>query len=122
MKPNPSRRTVLKAALSGAAALPTGLLAEAVPTGALATSNDREAWLNIVERISTPVLEAIAKNQLRATMPIECVAGQIESRRECTHLEAVGRLLCGIAPWLELEGCTGSEAALQSKFRDLARK
>jgi hypothetical protein len=122
MKPNPSRRALIKAALSGAAVLPTGLLAEAVPASAPATPNDREAWLNVVERISTPVLTAIAKNQLRATMPIESAAGQIESRRECTHLEAVGRLLCGIAPWLELEGCTGSEAALQSKFRELARK
>jgi hypothetical protein len=75
-----------------------------------------------VDRISAPLLEALAKNQLRATMPIECAAGQIDSRRECTHLEAFGRLLCGIAPWLELNGCTGAEAALQTKFRELARK
>jgi hypothetical protein len=117
-----TRRSLLKAALSSAAVLPTGLLSEALPAAAPATGDDREYWLHTVERVSSPLLEALANNELRAAMPIECAAGQIESRRECTHLEAFGRLLCGIAPWLELVGCSGAEAALQTKFRELARK
>jgi hypothetical protein len=116
-----SRRSLLKAAISGAAVLPAGVLAEALPAAPPTPANDREYWLRTMERISSPLLEALAKNQLRATMPVECAAGTLDSRRECTHLEAFGRLLCGLAPWLELEGCTGSEAALQTGFRELAR-
>ncbi len=120
---NTSRRSLLKAAaLSGAAAFPRTLFSEALPVDAPQSENNREYWLRTVERISSPLLEALGRDQLRATMPIECAAGQIESRRECSHLEAFGRLLCGLAPWLELSGCTGAEAALQTKFRELARK
>jgi len=120
---NTSRRSLLKAvALSGAAAFPPTLFSDALPAAAPQGENDREYWIRTVERISSPLLEALGRSQLRATMPIECAAGQIESRRECTHLEAFGRLLCGLAPWLELNGCSGAEAALQTKFRDLARK
>ena len=119
---NTSRRSLLKAAaLSGAAAFPRTLFSEALPVDAPQSENNREYWLRTVERISSPLLEALGRDQLRATMPIECAAGQIESRRECSHLEAFGRLLCGLVPWLELSGCTGAEAALQTKFRELAR-
>ena len=120
---NTSRRSLLKAvALSGAAAFPPTLFSESLPVAAPQNDTDRDYWLRTVDRISSPVLEALSRNQLRATMPIECASGQIESRRECTHLEGFGRLLCGLAPWLELSGCSGAESALQTKFRELARK
>ena len=37
-----------------------------------------------------------------------------------THLEAVGRLLNGIAPWLEATGLSGDEARRRARFRTLA--
>jgi hypothetical protein len=55
-------------------------------------------------------------------MPIECAKGQEASRAECTHLEAVGRLLSGIAPWLEgTPGNDPTEEALRSRYREWAR-
>ena len=67
-------------------------------------------------------LEAISRQQLRATMPIECAKGQEASRAQCTHLEAVGRLLCGLAPWLEgTPGNDPAEEALRTRFREWAR-
>ncbi|MEO6803956.1 MAG: DUF2264 domain-containing protein [Granulicella sp.] len=116
------RRTLLKAAITTAAAAATMPFAEAVPAMAPAAANDRAQWIAILERVSGPVLEAIAHRQLKATMPVEISpGGDLASRRECTYLEAFGRLLCGIAPWLELDGLSGSEGALQAKYRELAR-
>src|SRR5678816_638191 len=67
-------------------------------------SEDRAYWLNVLKRLATPVLRAAAGGKLRATMPVEVRPGDPpSSRAPFTHLEAVARLLCGIAPWLELE-------------------
>ena len=37
-------------------------------------------------------------------------------------MEAVGRLLAGIAPWLDADGISGDEQALQQEFGELARQ
>jgi hypothetical protein len=39
-----------------------------------------------------------------------------------SHLEAIGRLLCGIAPWLELGTDASAEGTLRGEFADLARR
>ena len=83
--------------------------------------DDRAKWLAIVERVSQPVLEAISQQRLRATMPVETAPG-MEARRESTHLEAVARLLSGLAPWLEAEpGNDPAEEALRNRYREWAR-
>ena len=51
-------------------------------------------------------------------MPIEQAAGA--DRKGVTHLEAFGRLMAGLAPWLELSGLDGEEARLQARTRTLA--
>jgi hypothetical protein len=75
-----------------------------------------------VEQVSQPLLEAISQQKLRATMPVECAKGQEEASRNSTHLQAVGRLLCGIAPWLEAEpGNDPAEEKLRTRYREWAR-
>src|SRR5438477_11786083 len=68
------------------------------------TLGDREYWLDVLTRLTEPVLTNLADGRLHQRMPVEIApAGQPE-RRDYTHLEAVGRLLTGIAPWLEPAG------------------
>ena len=86
------------------------------------SKSDRAQWLAIVESVSQPVLEAISQQKLRATMPLEARPGDVEARRQSTHLEAVGRLLSGLAPWLEAApGNNPAEEKLRSRYRDWAR-
>lgn len=47
-------------------------------------------------------------------MPVETGPKVSGERRRVTHLEALGRTFCGIAPWLELQEISGEE----SKKRD----
>lgn len=59
----------------------------------------REDWVRMLKEIADPVLKNAAEGKLHARMPVEQRPGA--GREVFTHLEAVGRLLCGMAPWLE---------------------
>ena len=63
---------------------------------------DRTFWVDALWQIAHPVLEAGSQGRLRADMPVE---GH-PAAREWSHLEAVGRTLCGIAPGEGAGGCT----------------
>src|SRR5690242_20165902 len=81
---------------------------------------DRQTWLDLLLRVARPVLEAAAEGKLQQLMPVEAAAGHETDRRPVTHLEAVGRTLAGIAPWLENGVPTGEEGRALSRFRSLA--
>lgn len=83
--------------------------------------NDRAYWVRTLQRISEPVLANLAAGTLKRNMPVETV-GDPADRRKYSHLEAIGRLLAGIAPWLEASLEPGSERELQQRYRELARR
>lgn len=84
-------------------------------------NNTRRYWLDTMLKIADPVLRALADDRLTETLPIESKSPR-EDRANYTYLEAFGRTLVGMAPWLELEGLTGEEAALQAEYRALVRR
>jgi len=68
------------------------------------TNTARAVWLAHAQRIARPVIVCLANRTLRARMPVEVnrrASGP--DRAGVTHLEAVGRLLSGLAPWLECD-------------------
>lgn len=83
--------------------------------------NARQLWLNYLEKLASPVLTALAADQLKEKMPVETRdPAQARDRAKYTHLEAFGRLLCGIAPWLQAEQLDADEKKLQEKYFELA--
>jgi hypothetical protein len=82
----------------------------------------REEWLRVLTKLADPVLTALAAGRLRATMPVELSATATAERKEYAHLEAVGRLLAGIAPWLELGEERSAEGAQRARLAGLARE
>lgn len=74
-----------------------------------------------MERVAYPVLDALSRGRLKATMPVECAKGMEASRRRTTYLEAVGRLLSGIAPWLEHGPTVGAAGELRSRYVAMAQ-
>jgi hypothetical protein len=120
--PNPERRRFLLNTLAAgaAAALPAEIHAAGTTPAA---QQDRTYWLQQVELVSDPVLKALKEGSLRKKMPVEAAPGQVQARAVGTHLEALGRLLSGLAPWLELEPSTGEtpkETTLRTRYRDYA--
>lgn len=83
--------------------------------------NTRRYWLQTMLKIADPVLRSLADDCLTDVLPIESKSPR-EDRANYTYLEAFGRTMVGMAPWLELEGLTGEEAALQAEYRALARR
>jgi hypothetical protein len=62
---------------------------------------DRDYWKRTLAQIATPVLTSLSQRRLRIDMPVEAAPG-VTDRRNYTYLEALGRLLSGMSPWLEL--------------------
>lgn len=83
--------------------------------------NSHTYWANTAYKIAYPVLSNLSQGTLRANMPVECHPGKGEGRRRHVHLEAFGRTLAGIAPWLEVEGLDGPEEAQRHELASLAR-
>jgi hypothetical protein len=113
------RRQFLKSsvALGALSAIPGPALVSPVASQV----NDREYWVRVLSRISEPVLKALSERKLKAEMPVEAPHGNVADRRQFTYLEAMGRLLTGIAPWLESGPQTGSEGGLRSQYAEWSR-
>lgn len=83
-------------------------------------ADDRAYWVRTLQRLADPVLTHLSKGTLKTSMPVEQVKGG--TRESVTHLEAVGRLLAGIAPWLDLPPDETAEGRLRSGYAALARQ
>jgi hypothetical protein len=77
----------------------------------------REYFVNAMVRIADPLLTALSKNELKKKMPVEA---KTNDRQNFTYLEAFGRLLAGMAPWLELGPDSTAEGKLRKKYIDLS--
>lgn len=81
---------------------------------------DRAYWVNLLYRIAYPVVHNLAQGTLKKNMPvIESPTYRKEfNSKSVSHLEAVGRTMAGIAPWLALPDDNGNEGKLRSEFRE----
>jgi hypothetical protein len=85
-----------------------------------AAESDRAYWVSVMRRLAEPVLSNLAAGTLKAKMPVEQAPGA--DRRSVTHLEAIGRLLAGMAPWLELGGDETGEGRERARYASLAQQ
>ncbi|MFC5862713.1 DUF2264 domain-containing protein [Acidicapsa dinghuensis] len=119
-----SRRKLLKNAAMAAAALPA--LAPLPPqtiaeVSGVTGSDDHQYWISLMSRVGGPVLHALSERRLKEQMPVEAAPGFEQDRRQYSHLEAMGRLLAGMAPWLESGSVGGEEGKLRNQYAEWAR-
>jgi hypothetical protein len=85
---------------------------------------ERKLWLSYMDKVARPVISNLAADQLKGKMPMQ-LSDKIdnkESRAKVGYLEAFGRTLSGIAPWLQLEGGDVAEVKLREQYRAWALK
>ena len=111
-----NRRTVLKTI----AGLSAASVAQSAPQPTV--DSDRTYWIGLLTRLAEPVLENLARGTLKRNMPVECAVENHSARRKYSHLEAMARLLAGIAPWIEAPLEAGAERNLQQRYAALARE
>ena len=88
----------------------THKLEQAQWTGA----DDRAYWAQLLYKIARPVVENLAEGTLKARMPVEVAPNYTLKAEKVTHLEAIGRTVAGLAPWLELPDDATEEGVMQT--------
>jgi hypothetical protein len=99
-------------------------LVRAQSSGAGSAPSDRAYWLEAMDKLARPVLYNLSRDDLRQAMPVG-LSPKIDNaalRKEDAYLEAFGRLMSGIAPWLGGTGGAPGEVALREQYRGWALK
>lgn len=81
--------------------------------------SDREFWVGTLDKIARPVLSNLANGTLMSDMPYESLG---KGNKPVSRLEAFGRTMVGISPWLELGPDSSPEGQLREEYIDMALK
>lgn len=85
-------------------------------------NNDRAYWVDLAYKMAAPVLSNMAEGKLQANMQVE-VSPSFDSRdKRVTYMEAFGRLMAGVAPWLSLPDDNTEEGKMRKQLREWALK
>ena len=95
------------------------LIATISPLAAQSGKQDRDFTVRTLDRIARPVIESLAKGELKESLPLG--HGE-ENRVRWTYLEAFGRTMAGISPWLALGPDDTPEGLLRARYIGLSRK
>ena len=87
-------------------------------------SKEREYWVKTMIKIIDPLYTNLSQNTLRKNMPVETFDGlnNGNTRKNVTHLEALGRSFNGISAWLNLPPDDTKEGKLRAKYTELVVK
>ncbi|WP_199140536.1 DUF2264 domain-containing protein [Pedobacter sp. ASV12] len=80
-------------------------------------AQDRIFWANTLYKISYPVIHNLANGTLKKNMPIETPENHDGNREKVTYLEALGRTMAGVAPWLALPDDDTEEGKMRKQLR-----
>ena len=112
------RRELIAAAAGGtvlaSAGEPSSAGTAVLPGGA----GDRDYMLGLLERMANPVLSRMAKGRLQQEWQPELSPTWDKRNPKVAYMEAFGRLVDGIAPWLTLPDETGAEGRARARLRD----
>lgn len=84
--------------------------------------SDREYTANLLYKIAEPVLSNMAKGELQKNMQVELSPRWDGRDIRVTYMEAFGRLMAGIAPWLSLPDDDTAEGKQRKQLREWALK
>jgi len=93
---------------------------QSVPDAVQHSTDDRAYWVDLCCKISIPVLKSMSKGQLKQKMPVEVSPLWDNRNKNVAYLEAFGRLMAGIAPWLNLPDDDTSEGKQRKQLREWA--
>ncbi len=85
----------------------------------LTGAEDRAYWVKAMHKIAWPVVVNLGNGTLKQNMPLETGPQYYLQADKVSYLEAVGRCLAGIAPWLELPDDNSKEGKLRKEYKEL---
>ncbi|SER03929.1 DUF2264 domain-containing protein [Pedobacter rhizosphaerae] len=78
---------------------------------------DRQIWVKALYKIAYPVIHNLSKGTLKQNLPLEKGNNYNLKLQDVTYLEAVGRTIAGVAPWLGLPDDNTEEGNLRKGMR-----
>lgn len=87
--------------------------AQQTTTGA----QDRQYWSDLLYKIAAPPILNLSQGTLKKNMPVEKGPGYGLKAEKVTYLEAVGRTMAGVAPWLALPDDDTKEGKQRKELR-----
>lgn len=81
---------------------------------------DRAYWVDMLCKLSEPVLYNMSKDELKKNMVVELSPTWDGRTKNVTYMEAFGRLMAGVAPWLALPDDETSEGKRRKQMREWA--
>lgn len=85
-------------------------------------NQDRIFWCDLAYKIASPILSNMAKGELKKNMIVEVSPTWDGRDKNVTYMEAFGRLMAGIAPWLTLPDDETEEGRMRKQLREWALK
>ena len=90
---------------------------------------DREVWVDIMYQMAEPVMRNMAEGKLQQVMDttggnknLELSPTWDNRDKKVAYMEAFGRLLAGLAPWLNLPDDDTPESSKRKQLREWTRK
>ncbi len=77
---------------------------------------DRKFTTDLAYKIAEPVLRNMANGELKKNMQVEVSPHWDGRSKDVTYMEAFGRLMAGIAPWLNLPDDNTAEGKQRYNF------
>jgi len=84
--------------------------------------SDRDYWVELICRIADPLLKNLSKGDLKKNMVMKVSPTYGDRPVDVGYLEAFGRLVAGMAPWLALPDDQTKEGELRARYRKLTLK
>ncbi len=82
--------------------------------------SDRDYTAQLLYRIAEPVLRNLSFQTLKKQMPLQQPKDYNTDAAQLSYLEAFGRTICGIAPWLRLPDDSTKEGQMRKELRQYA--
>ena len=114
------RRNFLKAAsLFGLAGVVSGKDMLAVGCESeMAGNGDREYWVRLLDKIASPVVANMSRGELVKNMVVQVSPVYDKRDPRVAYMEAFGRLVAGLAPFLALPDDNSSEGKVRKRLRE----
>lgn len=85
-------------------------------------ASDRQYWSALLYKMAAPVLSNMGEGKLQQNMLVEVSPSWDGRDRRVTYMEAFGRLMAGLAPWLSLPDDDTEEGKKRKELRGWALK
>lgn len=80
--------------------------------------NDHQYWVALLDKVATPVLDNMSKGLLVKNMKMQFSPTWDNRDARVGYMEAFGRLIAGIAPFLALPDDNSAEGKVRKRLRD----